>query len=74
MVATLAELGREEDGPFTWIIDGRNYDLRKDSPKLIEQLAIKHATDAVWRRRDLGGLTGTVDWTIPRKMMKQLEK
>eukprot|EP00972_Heterocapsa_arctica_P092151 13591095-Heterocapsa_arctica.AAC.1 len=28
VVATLAELGWEEDGPYTWIIDRRTYDLR----------------------------------------------
>eukprot|EP00972_Heterocapsa_arctica_P037292 5489022-Heterocapsa_arctica.AAC.1 len=46
VVAVLSELGWEEDGPYTWIINGRIYDLRKDSPKLIEQLAIQHATEA----------------------------
>eukprot|EP00972_Heterocapsa_arctica_P114355 16442022-Heterocapsa_arctica.AAC.1 len=25
-------------------------------------------------RRELGGLTGTVDWTIPRKLTQKLEK
>eukprot|EP00972_Heterocapsa_arctica_P112647 16432936-Heterocapsa_arctica.AAC.1 len=79
VVATLAELGWVEDGPHIWTIDGRIYDLRVDSPKLIEQLAIQHATAAVWRRaaatrRDLGGLTGSVDWTMPMKLMSQLEK
>ena len=78
VVATLAELGWAEDGPYSWTIDGRLYDLRKDSPKLIEQLAIQHATEGVWKkaatkRRDLDGLSGPVDWTIPRKMMRQLE-
>ncbi len=68
-----------ERGPYTWSIDGRIYDLRKDSPKLIEQLAIEHATAAVWKkaakgRRYLDGLQGTVDWTILRKMMRHLEK
>eukprot|EP00972_Heterocapsa_arctica_P058150 8579084-Heterocapsa_arctica.AAC.1 len=28
VVATLAELGWSEAGPYTWIIDGRVYDLR----------------------------------------------
>ena len=79
VVATLHELGWAEDGPYTWTVDGRIYDLRKDSPKLIEQMAIQHATANVWEkaaknRRDLEGLTGTVDWTVPRKMMRGLEK
>ena len=47
VIAVLAELGWEERGPFTWTIDGHVYDLRKDSPKLLEQLAIQHATAAV---------------------------
>eukprot|EP00972_Heterocapsa_arctica_P034494 5078328-Heterocapsa_arctica.AAC.1 len=42
-------------------------------------MAIQQATVNVWKkatlgRRDLDGLEGTVDWTIPRKLMKQLEK
>ncbi len=48
VIAVLDELGWEERGPYTWDIDGHIYDLRKDSPKLIEQLAIQHATAAVW--------------------------
>ena len=48
VIAVLAEQEWEERGPYTWIIDGHIYDLRKDSPKLIEQLAIQHATAAVW--------------------------
>ncbi len=50
VVATLDELGWAEDGPYTWTVDGRVYDLRKDSPKLIEQLAIQHATMGVWEK------------------------
>ena len=78
VIAVLAELGWHERGPFTWTIDGRIYDLRKDSPKLIEQLAIQHATEAVWKkaakgRKDLDGLQGSVDWTVPRKMLNNLD-
>eukprot|EP00972_Heterocapsa_arctica_P070436 10404906-Heterocapsa_arctica.AAC.1 len=54
VVAVLSELGWVEDGPFTWIIDGSIYDLRKDSPNLIEQLAIQHATEAVWKKEAKG--------------------
>eukprot|EP00972_Heterocapsa_arctica_P081662 12037216-Heterocapsa_arctica.AAC.1 len=41
-------------------------------------MAIQQATENVWKkaafgRRDLDGLKGTVDWTIPRKVLKRLE-
>eukprot|EP00972_Heterocapsa_arctica_P114153 16441026-Heterocapsa_arctica.AAC.1 len=41
-------------------------------------MAIASATAKVWekavrQRRDLNGLKGTVDWTIPRKMLKKLD-
>eukprot|EP00972_Heterocapsa_arctica_P100360 14799799-Heterocapsa_arctica.AAC.1 len=41
-------------------------------------MAIAAATNNVWmnavkKRRDLDGLTGPVDWTIPRKMLKHLD-
>eukprot|EP00972_Heterocapsa_arctica_P105156 15495613-Heterocapsa_arctica.AAC.1 len=41
-------------------------------------MAIATATNIVWKnavkkRRHLDGLTGQVDWTIPRKMLKQLD-
>eukprot|EP00972_Heterocapsa_arctica_P070214 10372851-Heterocapsa_arctica.AAC.1 len=41
-------------------------------------MAIATATNMVWqsavkKRRDLDGLTGSVDWTIPRKMLKHLD-
>eukprot|EP00972_Heterocapsa_arctica_P065132 9615179-Heterocapsa_arctica.AAC.1 len=62
-------------GPDKWIIAGQEYDLRTTSPKLIEQMAIAKATANVWKkavkhRRDLDGLRGVVDWTIPREMLR----
>ena len=66
VVATLDELGWAEDGPYTWTVDGRVYDLRKDSPKLIEQLAIQHATANVWEKAAKNGETSKglrVRWT-----------
>eukprot|EP00972_Heterocapsa_arctica_P044319 6543351-Heterocapsa_arctica.AAC.1 len=41
-------------------------------------MAIATATSIVWKkavkkRRDLDVLTGPVDWTIPRKMLKYLD-
>eukprot|EP00972_Heterocapsa_arctica_P066156 9760263-Heterocapsa_arctica.AAC.1 len=41
-------------------------------------MAIAAATANVWQkavkqRRDLDGLSGPVDWTIPRKMLKKLD-
>eukprot|EP00972_Heterocapsa_arctica_P079675 11739280-Heterocapsa_arctica.AAC.1 len=41
-------------------------------------MAIQQATEKVWEkaalgRRDLDGLKGTVDWTIPRKILNRLE-
>eukprot|EP00972_Heterocapsa_arctica_P033445 4924494-Heterocapsa_arctica.AAC.1 len=45
-------------------------------------MAIEAATAKVWKkarsgpnpRRDLGGLSGPVDWTVPRKMLKGLDQ
>eukprot|EP00972_Heterocapsa_arctica_P037828 5568863-Heterocapsa_arctica.AAC.1 len=44
-------------------------------------MAIKTATENVWKtaatgtkaRRDLKGLKGAVDWTVPRKMLRKLD-
>eukprot|EP00972_Heterocapsa_arctica_P065379 9651650-Heterocapsa_arctica.AAC.1 len=41
-------------------------------------MAIAAATANVWRkaakqRRDLDGLSGPVDWTVPRKMLNKLD-
>eukprot|EP00972_Heterocapsa_arctica_P020655 3046083-Heterocapsa_arctica.AAC.1 len=75
VIASLDELGWRENGPDKWIIDGNEYNLRKTSPKLIELMAIATATNNVWKkaavaRRDLGGLQGVVDWTVPRAILK----
>eukprot|EP00972_Heterocapsa_arctica_P060539 8931538-Heterocapsa_arctica.AAC.1 len=45
---------------------------------MIEQMAIATATTIVWKKavkmkRDLDGLSGSVDWTVPRKMLKKLD-
>eukprot|EP00972_Heterocapsa_arctica_P074603 11010404-Heterocapsa_arctica.AAC.1 len=44
VVAVLSELGWQERGPYIWVIDGHEFDLRKTSPKLIEQMATQQAT------------------------------
>eukprot|EP00972_Heterocapsa_arctica_P103213 15210493-Heterocapsa_arctica.AAC.1 len=44
-------------------------------------MAIKSATENIWQkaatgpkaRRDLRGLKGLVDWTVPRKMLRKLD-
>eukprot|EP00972_Heterocapsa_arctica_P004461 662736-Heterocapsa_arctica.AAC.1 len=44
-------------------------------------MALKSATENVWKkaatgpkaRRDLQGLEGLVDWTVPRKMLRKLD-
>eukprot|EP00972_Heterocapsa_arctica_P058548 8636571-Heterocapsa_arctica.AAC.1 len=40
----------------------------------IQQVTINFWKKATLGRRDLDGLEVTVDWTMPRKLMKQLEK